>query len=152
MTFENIKELIKLFSESNIANLKIKDGEVSVSLDKNSKPEVKTQEVVTKVEPKVEAEVKETQTTSTSNSSSNENATFITSPMVGTFYKAPSPESPSFVEVGDVVRKGQKICILEAMKIMNELEAEFDCKILEILVENTSAVEYDMPLFKVEKL
>ena len=72
--------------------------------------------------------------------------------MVGTFYASPSPESPAFVSVGDTVRKGQTLCILEAMKIMNEVEAEFDCKILEILVKDGAPVEYDMPIFVVEKL
>ena len=72
--------------------------------------------------------------------------------MVGTFYMAPSPDSAPFVKVGDTVKKGQVIAILEAMKIMNELEAEFDCKILDILVSDGQAVEYDMPLFTVEKL
>ena len=72
--------------------------------------------------------------------------------MVGTFYAAPSPDSPDFVKVGDVVKKGQVLGILEAMKIMNELEADFDCKIVDILVTNGQAVEYDMPLFAVEKL
>ena len=77
---------------------------------------------------------------------------FINSPMVGTFYSSPSPESPSFVQVGSTVKKGQTLCILEAMKIMNEVEAEFDCKILEILVKDGCPVEYDMPIFVVEKL
>jgi len=76
----------------------------------------------------------------------------ILSPMVGTFYSSPSPDSPSFAKVGDIVRKGQVIAILEAMKIMNELEAEFDCKILDVLLTNGQAVEYDMPLFIVEKV
>jgi len=76
----------------------------------------------------------------------------IDSPMVGTFYAAPSPDSPPFVKVGDTVKKGQAVAVLEAMKIMNELEAEFDCKILEILVTDGQAVEYDMPMFVVEKI
>lgn len=76
----------------------------------------------------------------------------ILSPMVGTYYAAPSPDSAPFVKVGDTVKKGQVIAILEAMKIMNELEAEFDCKILDIRVSDGQAVEYDMPLFTVEKL
>jgi len=76
----------------------------------------------------------------------------IDSPMVGTYYAAPSPDSAPFVKVGDTVKKGQAVAVLEAMKIMNELEAEFDCKILEILVTDGQAVEYDMPLFVVEKI
>ena len=76
----------------------------------------------------------------------------ILSPMVGTFYSAPSPDSAPFVKVGDRVKKGQVVAILEAMKIMNELEAEFDCEILEILKSDGQAVEYDMPLYIVKKL
>ena len=76
----------------------------------------------------------------------------ITSPIVGTFYRAPSPESPSYVEVGSVVEKGQIFCIAEAMKLMNEIEAEFRCKVLEICKENAKPVEFGEPLFIVERL
>jgi acetyl-CoA carboxylase biotin carboxyl carrier protein len=72
--------------------------------------------------------------------------------MVGTFYQAPSPDSPPYVKVGDTVNQGQTLAIIEAMKIMNELEAEFSCKILEILVKDGEVVEYDTPLFRVEKV
>jgi acetyl-CoA carboxylase biotin carboxyl carrier protein len=72
--------------------------------------------------------------------------------MVGTYYASPSPDSPAFVKKGDTVKKGQTLAILEAMKIMNEIEAEFDCKILDVLVSDGNAVEYDMPLFVVEKI
>jgi len=72
--------------------------------------------------------------------------------MVGTFYASPSPDSPPFVKAGDKVKKGQTLCILEAMKIMNEIEAEYDCTIVDVLVEDGEAVEYDKPLFAVEKL
>jgi acetyl-CoA carboxylase biotin carboxyl carrier protein len=72
--------------------------------------------------------------------------------MVGTFYKSPSPDAAPFVKVGDVVKKGQTLCILEAMKIMNEIDAEFDCKIVNILVDDSSPVEYNMPIFEVEKV
>ena len=75
----------------------------------------------------------------------------INSPMVGTFYKAPSPGAPAFVKIGDSVNTGQTVGIIEAMKIMNEIEAEFDCKIIEILVEDGQPVEFDTPLFVVEK-
>ncbi|MDY0270160.1 acetyl-CoA carboxylase biotin carboxyl carrier protein [Trichloromonas sp.] len=76
----------------------------------------------------------------------------ITSPIVGTFYRAPSPESPAYVEVGSVVEKGQVFCIVEAMKLMNEIEAEFRCKVLEICKENAKPVEFGEPLFIVERL
>jgi acetyl-CoA carboxylase biotin carboxyl carrier protein len=73
----------------------------------------------------------------------------ITSPFVGTFYKAPSPESSPFAEVGQTVKKGTVLCIVEAMKLMNEIESETDCKILEIIAKNAEVVEFGQPLFKV---
>lgn len=75
----------------------------------------------------------------------------ITSPFVGTFYRSPSPDAPSFVEVGADVRPGQTLCIVEAMKLMNEIEAEISGSIVAILVENGKPVEYGAPLFKVRK-
>ncbi|MBS2026778.1 MAG: acetyl-CoA carboxylase biotin carboxyl carrier protein [Deltaproteobacteria bacterium] len=76
--------------------------------------------------------------------------TVVTSPFVGTFYRSPSPDAAAFVEVGAVVRKGQVLCIVEAMKLMNEIEAEAPGKIAEILVENGKTVEFSQPLFRIE--
>ena len=75
----------------------------------------------------------------------------ITSPFVGTFYRAPSPEADNFVDVGKSVKKGQPLCIIEAMKLMNEIESEFPCTVLEILVENGQSVEFGQKLFRVKK-
>jgi acetyl-CoA carboxylase biotin carboxyl carrier protein len=80
-----------------------------------------------------------------------ETGALLTSPFVGTFYRAPAPEAPPFVDVGQTVRKGQVVCIVEAMKLMNEIESEFDGKVLEILVKNAEHVEYGQPLFRIEK-
>jgi len=77
--------------------------------------------------------------------------TFVSSPFVGTFYGAPSPEAPAFVEIGQTVRKGQVVCIVEAMKLMNEIEAESDGKVAEILVKNGEHVEYGQHLIRVSK-
>lgn len=74
----------------------------------------------------------------------------VTAPMVGTFYMAPSPEAPDFVEIGSVVKAGQSLCIIEAMKLMNEVESEFGGKVVSILVENGNPVEYGEPLFTIE--
>ncbi len=79
-----------------------------------------------------------------------ENQRLVRSPMVGTFYRAPSPDAPPFVEEGDSVRKGQTLCIIEAMKMMNEIEAEVAGRIVRILCENAQAVEYGQPLMVVE--
>jgi acetyl-CoA carboxylase biotin carboxyl carrier protein len=76
----------------------------------------------------------------------------ITSPIVGTFYRAPSPDSDPYVQIGSVVEKGQIFCIVEAMKLMNEIEAEFKCKVVETLKENAQPVEFGDPLFLVERL
>ena len=74
----------------------------------------------------------------------------VTSPIVGTFYRSSSPDKPSYVEVGDTVKKGQVLCIIEAMKLMNEIESETAGKIVQILVENGQPVEYGQPLFVIE--
>jgi acetyl-CoA carboxylase biotin carboxyl carrier protein len=76
----------------------------------------------------------------------------VTSPFVGTFYRSPSPEQPMFVEEGSLVKKGQTLCIIEAMKLMNEIESEFEGRITEILVENGSPVEFGQALFRIEKV
>jgi acetyl-CoA carboxylase biotin carboxyl carrier protein len=74
----------------------------------------------------------------------------IVSPMVGTFYRTSHPDAPPFVQVGDTITKGSKLCIIEAMKLYNEIEAEVSGKIVEILVDNVSPVEYDQPLFRID--
>ena len=79
-----------------------------------------------------------------------ENIEIITSPMVGTFYRAPSPEAAPFIQDGDLVKKGQPVCIIEAMKLMNDVESEFNGKVVDIMVENGQPVEYGEPLVKIE--
>ncbi|MBI5344569.1 MAG: acetyl-CoA carboxylase biotin carboxyl carrier protein [Deltaproteobacteria bacterium] len=79
-----------------------------------------------------------------------ENIKAVTSPMVGTFYRSPSPEAPPFVELGSIVKSGETLCIIEAMKLMNEVESEFNGKVVSILVENGQPVEYGEPLFHIE--
>jgi len=152
MTFKEIKELIEVFDSSELAKLSIDDENFKIKLDKNSavvpavqqsitpQPSTVTPQVTTPSETKV----------STPAPQQEEGGDYITSPMVGTFYKAPSPGSAPFVEVGSVVTKGQTVAIVEAMKIMNEIESEFDCKIVKILVEDGQPVEYGMALFEVE--
>ncbi len=80
----------------------------------------------------------------------DENIEIISSPMVGTFYRAPSPEAPPFIELGDLVKKGQPICIIEAMKLMNDVESEVAGKVVDIMVENGQPIEYGEPLIKIE--
>lgn len=97
-------------------------------------------------------DVSESQDTNTQEQQSltnQENTEEILAPIVGTFYRSSSPDVPAFVQAGDKVKKGEVLCILEAMKVMNELEAEFDMEIVDVLVENATLVEYNQPIFKV---
>ena len=155
MDFKEIRELIRVFDKSELNKLKVKEGEFEISMQRGFETGITT---VTTSAPMAQAATIPAPVAISTTSSTSEAVTsttsgdVITSPMVGTYYSSPSPESPSFVEVGSTVKKGQTLCILEAMKIMNEVEAEFDCKIIEILVKDGSPVEYDMPIFVVEKL
>ncbi|WP_368028801.1 acetyl-CoA carboxylase biotin carboxyl carrier protein [Arcobacter sp. s6] len=153
MDFKEIRELIRVFDKSELNKLKVKEGEFEISMQRGFESGVTTvttsapvaQVSTVSATPAISAPVIEAATSVVSGET-------INSPMVGTYYSSPSPESPAFVTVGSTVKKGQTLCILEAMKIMNEVEAEFDCKIVEILVKDGAPVEYDMPLFVVEKL
>jgi acetyl-CoA carboxylase biotin carboxyl carrier protein len=147
MKLEEIKELAIIFGTSKLDKMKIKMKDFELVMEKGGSVPAAPAPASTAPAPQPE-----------STSSAAENKTvlpegeIIASPMVGTFYAAPSPDAPPFVQAGDTVKKGQTLCILEAMKIMNELDAEFDCKIIEVLVQDGEAVEYDKPLFVVEKL
>ena len=151
MDFKEIKELIRVFDKSELNKLKVKDGEFEISMQTGFEGGTV---VATTAAPAVPAPIATAApvTVAAETAPAVIAGDTIDSPMVGTYYASPSPEAPAFVKVGDIVKKGQTLCILEAMKIMNEVEAEFDCKILSSLVEDGHPVEYDMPLFIVEKL
>ncbi len=151
MNLKEIKDLIKVFNNSDLSKLKVENGDFGLTLEKGGAAASATLQPAPSASP-APAPSQPAPSAAAEEKSIPDNAVYITSPMVGTFYRAPSPDSPPFVKVGERVSKGQPLCILEAMKIMNELEAEFDCKILEILVEDGQPVEYDMPLFLVEKV
>jgi len=150
MTREEIKELVDLFAKANISKIKIKEQDgFEIELQRDMCCDV-TPQAPANIPPQpinvnVVNEAAHTP-------SSKPNKPTIDSPMVGTFYQAPSPGATPFVKVGTNVKKGDVIAIIEAMKIMNELEADFDCRIVEILVADGQPVEFGMPLFAVEKL
>jgi acetyl-CoA carboxylase biotin carboxyl carrier protein len=150
MDFKEIKELIRVFDKSELNKLKVKEGEFEVAMQKGFEGTVVT--TTEPVTPIVAAPIPILTPLAQETAPAVNLGDTVDSPMVGTFYGSPSPESPAFVKEGDTVKKGQTLCILEAMKIMNEVEAEFDCKIIKILVEDGNPVEYDMPMFSVEKL
>ncbi len=153
MNKQEIRDLMRFFDKSGINKVKIKDGEFSIELQKGyeSAPVVMTQQapVAQSAAPLSKSVTEAKEAVQIDKKCEGES---IKSPMVGTFYTAPSPGSEPFVKVGTVVRKGQTIAIIEAMKIMNEIEAEFDCRITEIFEDDGTPVEFDMPLYGVEKV
>ena len=159
MEYKDIKKLIDDMGESKIDELEIEFPEgVKISMKKNTKKEV----VIERPEPPrtvIEASapmtvpvVSQKQENSLVNVEEKveENYKIIKSPMVGTFYASSSPDKDPYVKVGDKVKKGQVVCIVEAMKLMNEIESEFDGEIVEICVNNQDMVEYGTPLFKLK--
>ena len=150
MTNREIKDLMRFFDGSDITKVKIKNGEFSIELQKGFEGGT----VVAAAAPVAQASVAPTTTQEVVSSEVTAKATgdAIKSPMVGTFYAAPAPGAEPFVKVGTVVKQGQTVAIIEAMKIMNEIEAEYDCRIVEILPSDGQPVEFDMPLFVVEKV
>jgi acetyl-CoA carboxylase biotin carboxyl carrier protein len=145
MKKQDIKDLMKFFDTTSASRLKIKDGEFEIEMEKISE-----QSTTTSTQPATTPVVQEKQ--APEKSAPCEPTETIKSPMVGTYYQAPAPGAEPFVKIGQKVKKGQVIGIIEAMKIMNEIEAEFDCKIVSILVDDGQPVEFDMPLFGVEKI
>mgnify|MGYP000905356103 FL=1 len=150
MDMKQIKALLQEFDASTLSKLKITQDAFSIELEKNIG--VVAAPVMAAPAAAVAAAPVAATTAESAPAAPVHAGDMILSPMVGTFYAAPSPDSAPFVKVGDRVKKGQVIAVLEAMKIMNELEAEFDCKIVSVLVSDAQAVEYDLPLFAVEKL
>lgn len=153
MDIRKIKKLIELLEETGIAEIEIKEGEESLRLSRHSYP-VETQQVKYMPTPQVAAP----QAPMTINAiDANEakpqvasNGHKVHSPMVGTMYTSPSPEAPPFVTVGQTVKVGDTLCIIEAMKMFNEIEADCSGTITAILVANGAPVEYDQPLFTIE--
>ena len=152
MDLRKLKTLIDLVSESGISELEVNEGEDRVRIV-NSGSSVPTGQVVYANPAPVNA-VQATPAaapavaaTPIAESPAAESGFVARSPMVGTFYRAPNPESPNFVNIGDTVKVGQTLCIIEAMKLLNEIESEHAGVVKEILCENGQGVEFDQPLF-----
>ena len=137
-----LRELISIFEESNVAKMELSTGDFKLKLSKyaDAAPPPPPPPAPTTV-PRQEARGQEEK--------EEENVHYIRAPMVGTFYRAPAPGAEPFVKEGDRVKKGDVVCIIEAMKIMNEIKSDVDGVIEEVLVENAHPVEYGQPLFKV---
>ncbi|OSS41558.1 Biotin carboxyl carrier protein of acetyl-CoA carboxylase [Desulfurella amilsii] len=157
MDVKTLKDIIKIVENSQFVEFTYKDDELEITLKKKEAfPEsvvAPDNFRVTEVIPQSQYQTQTiTAQSSPQESTQDPNLVEIRSPMVATFYRAPGPDAKAYVEEGQKIRKGEVLCILEAMKIMNELEAEFDCTIEKILVENAQKVEFDQPLFLVRKV
>lgn len=151
MEYKEIKQLMEDMENSSLSSLDISlpDG-TKISIRKENNEETKNYTVQSSKTVKIENNEKEEQKIFESKTSNNENRKIVKAPMVGTFYLKPSPTSEAYVEIGKTVKKGDTLCIIEAMKLMNEIESEFDGKIIEICVKDGEAVEYGKPLFVIE--
>lgn len=146
MDIKNIENLAHLMKENDLTSLEIREGETVIKLEKRQESAVEASLPSPKAaSPFTPAAAAGTE----SPSPRREEGTLVTSPTVGVFYSSPSPESKPFVEVGRQVKKGDVLCIIEAMKLMNEIPAEMDGVIAEICAVNGQVVEYDQPLFRI---
>ncbi len=152
MDIRKIKKLIELIEESDIAEIEIKEGEESVRLSRMPVAMPMTAPVYAAAPAAIEVahENKSTGVTSSNNVESVVTGHVVKSPMVGTFYSASSPESEDFAKIGQKVNVGDTLCLLEAMKMFNEIESDKTGVIKEVLLENGQVVEYDQPLFIIE--
>lgn len=160
MDFKQIQELIKIINKSNIGELSIEEKEFKITI-KQKEDHVQTVVAAPAApiyaQPPVPVTAAPAAGTAPANQPAAEaaapkadNLITIKSPMIGTFYRRPSPDKPIFAEVGDEITPGKVLCIIEAMKLFNEIESEVSGKIVKILVEDASPVEYDQPLFLVQ--
>ena len=162
MDFKQIQELIKMINKSNIGEVSIEEGEFKITIRQKEDPV--TQVVASapssysmpQMQPAssapalLSAAPAQSSMPSSASAASDSNYITIKSPMIGTFYRRPSPDKPNFIEPGDEVSPGKVVCIIEAMKLFNEIESEVKGRVVKILLEDSSPVEYDQPLFLVD--
>lgn len=160
MNIKEIQDLILTMDKTSIENVDIENSEIKISISKNSKVELvnnnisnstKKEEKHIQAEPIEQKELIATNTEQEEVKEECKDMFVVKSPIVGTFYDSPSPDADSYVKVGDRVKEGDTLCIIEAMKIMNQIENEVDGEIYEILVKNEDVVEYNQPLMIIRR-
>jgi len=149
MDIRKVKKLIELLEESGIAEIEINEGEESVRISRYS-PSAPAPAPVQYAAPAPVAPAPDASTESSDSKDESISGHTVNAPMVGTFYSAPSPGAPDFVKVGDSVNEGDTICIIEAMKILNQIEADKSGTVKAVLVENAQPVEFGQPLIVIE--
>ena len=157
MDVKDIRSLIKMITETDISEFEMECAKEKIRIKRGSQPEIIQYHVPQPAAAIPQAAAPQQlaapiETAAAAPAAAPEKGKAITSPIVGTFYRAPAPDAAPYAEVGQVVEKGQVLCIVEAMKLMNEIEAEFRCKILRICKENAHPVEFGDDLFIVEPM
>ncbi|PSR04518.1 MAG: acetyl-CoA carboxylase biotin carboxyl carrier protein [Bacteroidetes bacterium SW_11_45_7] len=160
MNFKQIKELIRLMDDTGVTECEIEEEDFRIKLSKkNTEVEQSGQQPAPMPvpmpqmpqQPQQQASAPPQQESSQEggqpSEEDDENLVTISSPMIGTFYRSPSPDRDPYVKVGDKVKKGDILCVIEAMKLFNEIESEYEGKIVKVMVDDASPVEYDQPLF-----
>ena len=142
LDLDQLRELIRLLDESNLTEIEVEQDDDRIRVRRDPAPVAVVSQAV--------APTAVVGSTHASGAPEDDDGNYLTTPFVGTFYRAPSPETDAFVEVGDSITPGQVLCIVEAMKLMNEIESEVAGTIVEILVENGKPVEYGDRLFRIE--
>lgn len=158
MDLKQIQDLVKMVNKSNISELSIEEKDIKITIkQKEDKyvtgvPMQQIQAAPAPVAIASPAPSAAAPAAKPAAPAAADNLLTIKSPMIGTFYRRPSPDKPNFVEEGDEVKNGKVVCIIEAMKLFNEIESEISGKVVKILVEDSTPVEYDQPLFLVEPI
>lgn len=151
MDLKQIQDLVKMVNKSNISELSIEEKDIKITIKQKEDKYVTAPQVQQfQVASPTPAPLPATPSAIKADTPAANNFITIKSPMIGTFYRKSSPDKPNLVDEGDEVRVGKVVCIIEAMKLFNEIESEFSGKIVKVLVEDSTPVEYDQPLFLVE--
>ena len=163
MNFKQIQQLIKFVARTGVSEVNIENSNIKINIKGNNKdsdhPQVIQQPILAQPQIPVQHPVQhaveqpnpvQTEASDKVIDSDNSNLITIKSPIIGTFYRKPSPDKDNFVEVGDSVTIGQTLCVIEAMKLFNEIESEVSGKIVKVLVDDAEPVEFDQPLFVIE--
>ena len=156
MNIKEIQQLIKFVAKSGVSEVKIesKDLKLSVKTGASGNMVTNSEPVMINTQPVVQNVPLVSKTESVSSQSvdiaEEDHLITIKSPIIGTFYRKPSPDKPNFIEIGDLISEGSVLCVVEAMKLFNEIESEYSGKIVKILVDDSSPVEFDQPLFVID--
>lgn len=156
MELKEIQNLIKFVSKSGVSEVKLETGDVKITIKTNDNKSLGTTAVVQQVPQQLQVVSGPTATETTptpvkeTGTPADDNYVTIKSPIIGTFYRKPSPDKPNFVDVGKQIQEGDVLCVIEAMKLFNEIESEINGTIVKILVEDSSPIEFDQPLFLVD--